>query len=158
MNKREFIKQMYIEDKKSIDDICIAVDIKRATFYYHKRRDKEKGVDWDELRVANQQSIEDLKERETLFISKLIDSFEVQIDRLNEELPEKSIEIIAKYINTYYKIKHPINKDCKSEKIAGANEAIKIIADIAIAKDKKELVSLLSQNSEEIISRVSKIA
>ena len=151
------IKRFYIEDSKSIDEICTALNINRQTFYYHKKRDKDRGVDWDELRVANQQSKEDLAQKETRFISALITNFEKHIERLEEESPEEAVAIIAKYIKTYHKIKHPVNKSCKQEKLAGANEALKIIGNIAIVEDKKEIALFLSERAEEIISKISKI-
>ena len=46
--KTQTIKKYYIEGK-SIGDICNIVGISRATFYNHKKKDLDNGIDWDDL-------------------------------------------------------------------------------------------------------------
>ena len=157
METKHQIKKFYIEDIMGVDEICTALDITRGTFYYHKNYDKKNGINWDELRLSNQQSKKDLVEKENEFISTLIAGFEENMAKLKEESPENAIGIIAKYISTYQKIKHPVNKSCKQEKINAGKEAIAITSTIALEQNEKSINDFLDKNLELIISKISKI-
>lgn len=72
---REVAKELYIKGK-SIDEICTALGITRQTFYYHKKADFKKGIDWDGLKLSNLRSEDELENKEALFVNSLIENYE----------------------------------------------------------------------------------
>lgn len=145
------IKEAYLSGK-DIASICTLFNITRSTFYYQKRKAKENGDDWDLdlLREAR----EDLKVSEEYFLSTLIHSFEKALQE-----GEPSLGDLDKYAQTYWKLKAPKNDDefkLKEKLKSAIEQTIREIANLALALDHEVVVEFLSQNSDEIISRVFK--
>ena len=72
---KDVIKELYIQGK-TVDEICAALNIARQTFYYHKKADFKKGIDWDGLKLANLRSEDELENKEALFVNSLIENYE----------------------------------------------------------------------------------
>lgn len=83
--KKQLAKDMYIKENKSIEDICVALGISRASFYYYKNRDKTQNqIDWDELKLINAYDKKPTVENEKVFLSTLIIEFEKALEEFKE--------------------------------------------------------------------------
>ena len=154
--KTQTIKKYYIEGK-SIGDICNIVGISRATFYNHKKKDLDNGIDWDDLAFSKAIDPSGVKLNEKEFLTTLIRSFEDALKNLDDiEDPTKRLSLLKEYANSYYKLKAPLKNDCKSAVIDATSKTIYEISQIAIETDNKFMVDFLSQNADEIIERVIK--
>lgn len=151
---KDRIKELYINGVTPTD-IAQVLDITRATIYYHKNTDRDLDIDWDKLKLAKLQSSETTKESEDNLIATLILSFESNFAQLKEEEPQKALEIIAKYTNTYFKLKHPSNKDNKKARRSGAIDGIVAIRDLAVEKKDSAVLEFLKEHSENIISKIA---
>lgn len=151
---REILKQLYV-DGKSVDEICAANSITRATFYYHKKADFKRGIDWDGLKLANLQSESELENKEALFVNSLIENYEKFLKRAGE-LSADDIEELHKFAKTYWSIKAPRQIDPKSLTTRAAKSAIEKIANLALAQKNEAVCSWLSQNADQILGEVLK--
>ena len=154
---REKIKDMYL-NQIPIDDICTTLNISRGTFYYHKKEDLKKGANWDILLLENKRDIEDIKDKEAIFLKTLIESFEKFIQK-SEELEPESIEKLHKYATTYWRLKAPKGDDefalrQRNKKLI--EKTLQIIGNLALTCENTEVVVFLSENAEEIIRLVFK--
>lgn len=154
--QKEQLKNFYI-DGMSVTDICTALNISRDTFYYHKSALRKQGIDIEELRLANLRSQKNLAEKETEFLNTLIIAFEDGIKLIGEiEDPAEKLEILSKYVNTYYKLKAPKDVDCKQQVIDAVTKTIYEISQIAIEKEAHDVVQFLHSNSNTIMERTLK--
>ena len=153
MQKREQAKAYYIEGK-SISHIATALGISRATVYNYKRADLEQGVDWDALRYAKATSAKSSEANERRFLATLISEFETAFEQLQEEPPQKRLQILTNFASAYYKLKRPAKGDCKHAKLSGASEAIYAIAQLAAELQEAATVTFLSEYHERVIERV----
>lgn len=153
MQKKERAKNHYIEGK-SISHIATALGISRATIYNYKRSDLECGIDWDALRYAKATSKKGIEASEKRFLATLISEFETAFEQLQEEPPQKRLQILTNFASAYYKLKQPHKGDCKSAKLSGASEAIYAIAQLAAEEKEERTVAFLSRFHERVIERV----
>ena len=152
--KTQTIKKYYIEGK-SIGDICNIVDISRATFYNHKKKDLDNGIDWDDLAFSKAIDPSGVKLNEKEFLTTLIRSFEDALKKLDEiEDPTKRLQLLKEYANSYYKLKAPLKNDCKSAIIDAVSKTIYELSQMALEDDNKMMVEFLSNNADKIIERV----
>jgi len=149
----EQLKSFYV-DGTPITEICTALGITRETFYYHKKKMEEAGIDIDDLRLANLRSARNLAEKESEFLSTLISTFEEGLAKLEEiEDPEKRLETLTKYVTIYYKLKAPKKVDCKQQVIEAVTETIQTLAELAMEQENTHVIQFLHENSSEIINR-----
>ena len=152
--KTQTIKKYYIE-AKSIGDICNIVGISRATFYNHKKKDLDNGIDWDDLAFSKAIDPSGVKLNEKEFLTTLIRSFEDALKKLDEiEDPTKRLQLLKEYANSYYKLKAPLKNDCKSAIIDAVSKTIYELSQMALEDDNKMMVEFLSNNADKIIERV----
>lgn len=154
---RDQIKDAYLQGL-SIDEICTTLGITRGNFYYHKKEDLKKGINWDTLALNKERDTESIKDKEARFLKTLIISFEKFIDK-SDELEPETIEKLHKYAETYWKLKAPQKNDAfasrkQSEDIA--RKTIEGIAKLALSEENKAVVEFLSQNAELIIQTIFK--
>lgn len=152
--KTQTIKKYYIEGK-SIGDICNIVGISRATFYNHKKKDLDNGIDWDDLAFSKAIDPSGVKLNEKEFLTTLIRSFEDALKKLDDiEDPTKRLQLLKEYANSYYKLKAPLKNDCKSAVIDAVSKTIYELSQMALEDDNKMMVEFLSNNADKIIERV----
>jgi predicted DNA-binding protein YlxM (UPF0122 family) len=152
--KTQTIKKYYIEGK-SIGDICNIVGISRATFYNHKKKDLDNGIDWDDLAFSKAIDPSGVKLNEKEFLTTLIRSFEDALKKLDDiEDPTKRLQLLKEYANSYYKLKAPLKNDCKSAIIDAVSKTIYELSQMALEDDNKMMVEFLSNNADKIIERV----
>jgi ferritin len=64
---------------------------------------------------------------------------------------------LAKYVNTYYKLKAPKEIDCRQQVIEAISRTIYEISQLAIDKEEHDVVQFLHKYSNEIIERTMRI-
>jgi len=154
--KKQTVKKYYI-DGKSVAEICNIVGISRATFYNHKKKDLDDGIDWDDLAFSKVIDPSGVKLNEKEFLTTLIRSFEDALKNLDDiEDPTKRLQLLKEYANSYYKLKAPLKNDCKSAVIDAISKTIYELSQMALEDDNKIMVEFLSNNADKIIERVLK--
>ena len=151
---KDVIKELYIQGK-TVDEICAALNIARQTFYYHKKADFKKGIDWDGLKLANLRSEDELENKEALFVNSLIENYEKFLKDAGELSPEH-IENLHKFAKTYWSIKAPRQINPKEIELKTAKKTVQTIANLALSQKQSEVTTWLSENSDAIISSVLK--
>ena len=156
-DKKTQKKKKYYIEGKSIGDICNIVGISRATFYNHKKKDLDNGIDWDDLAFSKAIDPSGVKLNEKEFLTTLIRSFEDALKKLDEiEDPTKRLQLLKEYANSYYKLKAPLKNDCKSAIIDAVSKTIYELSQMALEDDNKMMVEFLSNNADKIIERVTR--
>jgi predicted transcriptional regulator len=155
---KEKIKAMYLEGK-SVTEICAILGITRPTVYRHKKEDAAKGVDWDELLYLSASNIEGIELREKEFLSHLIKAFEKELDAL-ESLPNaiKRLEVLDKYVKSYYRIKAPIKTDCSVQIYESLSLFVRELGALATQKGAVKVAEFLAENATFIIEKVQKLS
>lgn len=151
---REVAKELYLKGK-SIDEICTALGITRQTFYYHKKADFKKGIDWDGLKLSNLRSEDELENKEALFVNSLIENYEKFLQTAGELNPEH-IEDLHKFAKAYWSIKAPRQINPKEIELKTAKKTVQTIANLALSQKQSEVTTWLSENADAIISSVLK--
>lgn len=142
----------------SIEDICTTLNITRGNFYYHKREDLKKGINWDALLLNKERDELSIKDKEARFLRTLIISFEKFIEK-SEELEPETIEKLHKYATTYWRLKAPQQNDifaAKKQREDIARKTIEGIAKLALQEDNNAVITFLSQNAEAIMHTIFK--
>ncbi len=153
INKR-LAKQSYIIGK-NITEIATALKITRNTVYNYKNADFKVGIDWDELRFVKSADTKDLEKKEKEFIYTLIKNFEDALEEVQKiEDSETKLNMLTRYVNTYYKIKMNNKEDCKVQKAKIATDTVFAISEIALKQDNISAVDFLSQNADLIIQAI----
>lgn len=157
-NIREQIKERYIQGM-DIVDICTSLNITRAGFYYHKNADLKKGINWDILALNAKRDGQDIKDKEAMFLSTLISSFENFIQKSKDnELSPDVLTKLHQYATTYWRLKAPKNDEFSLEQklLDCAKGVIEQISAIALEENNTIVCEFLSQNAEKIINKVFK--
>ncbi|MCX2717808.1 DUF1804 family protein [Helicobacter sp. MIT 21-1697] len=155
---REKIREAYIAGV-DINDICQMHHIARSTFYYHKKADLKAGINWDYLLLNARRDVDSIKDKEAVFLSTLISSFEKFIEESkSDELSPSTLEKLHQYAQTYWRLKAPKNDEfsLKNKLMQTAKETINEIAKIALEENNTIVVEFLGQNAEKIINKVFK--
>lgn len=152
--KHENIKELFISGM-SITDIATTVNVTRQTIYAQKKRDLEKGIDWDELQLAKAQDVAGVKMSEKGFISHLIKGYEEAMDGLNELPPKERLKLLEQYAQAYYRLKAPIKTDCKAQISDAIMQTIYKISELAADMNNKDVIEFLSKNADKIVERVT---
>jgi len=135
--------------------ICTSLNIAKATFYYHKNKDKAKNISWDDKRYINTKNMINLENDEEDFINTLSYEFKKAITQIKElEDPVEKIEILSKYVSAYYKLKIPAKNDCKAKFVEIATKVIYGLSRLALSQDNEKVVQFLSKNTENIIESI----
>lgn len=156
--KKQLAKDMYIKENKSIEDICVALGISRASFYYYKNRDKTQNqIDWDELKLINAYDKKPTVENEKVFLSTLIIEFEKALEEFKESETEDKLKKLERFASSYYKLKMPQGKIAVSiKKIDVLQEFLKKLVDIAVENNHIEVANFLSENASKIVDDLLK--
>jgi len=156
--KKLLAKNMYIKENKSIEDICIALGVSRATFYYYKNKDqKDFNISWDELKLINAYDKKPTIENEKIFLSTLILEFEKTLQQFKDENAEDKLKKLEQFARTYYKLKIPQGKTAlKFNKVDILKEFLTKLIDIALKQNHKEVANFLSANSNFIVDELLK--
>lgn len=155
---RESIKAQYIQGV-DMQSICTTHNISRANFYYHKNADLKKGINWDILALNAKRDGQDIKDKEAMFLSTLISSFENFIQKSKENgLSPEALDKLHQYAQTYWRLKAPKNDEfsLKSKLIATARDTINEIANIALKENNEIVADFLAKNADTIINKVFK--
>ncbi len=151
--KHNLIKDMYIKEGKSIEDICTALGISRASFYYHKNKDKtQNNIDWDELKLINAYDKKPTLENEKIFLSTLIHEFEKALEQFKEDKAEDKLKKLERFASSYYRLKMPRTQS--KQKINKADllkEFLTKVAQVAINKGRSDIVDFLVKNEDDLI-------
>ena len=149
---------MYIKENRSIEDICTALGIARASFYYYKSTDKQKnGSDWDELKLLNAYSSKPTVENEKVFLSTLIKEFEDALGEFENYTAEDKLMKLERFASSYYRLKMPKGKTALSvKKIDVLQEFLKKLVDIAVEENHMEVANFLSDNANKIVDELLK--
>lgn len=151
---RELIKRHYI-DGMSVDTICSALNISRASLYYHKKKDAKNNILWEELKYLKSMDERNIQDKEKQFLNLLINAYDTVFDDIKKiQSPEKKISLLTKYATTYYKLKNPNSENKNIFLGKGASSAIYEISNIAVKTDNKEVIEFLSTNYDLIIESV----
>lgn len=154
MSKTKRIRDMYIKNIP-IDVLCKTLGISRGTFYYHKAKDLEKGISWDNRKMIKDTNIKDLEDDEKEFIGLLTFEFKKALEEIRKiKSPESKLESLSKYVLTYYKLKVPKKDDCKVKFVQVATKVIYELANLAQKQKNKKVIEFLSNNEEIIIEAI----
>lgn len=156
ISKRNKIKDMYIKGIP-IATICVTLNMTKANFYYHKNKDLEKGISWDDKKYINSKNTVNLKADEEDFLNTLIYEFKNEMIEIQKiENPVEKLEALNKYVPVYYKLKIPNKSDCKAKYIEIATKVIYSLSELAISQENTQVANFLSKNSETIIEAIIK--
>lgn len=147
-------KALYINGK-GMSEIAALLGISRTSIYSYKRKDKTKGMDWNELRFLKATDATDAQKQEEQFVALLIVQFERALDDLDDMEPDKKIAVISKHIDTYYKLKKQQGNP-KVSKAEVAKTVLHTISEIALEKEAAAVIQFLSSHADQIVSAVLK--
>lgn len=153
--KYEDIKALYLRGH-TITDIAKTCGVTRQTIYRLKKRDFKEGVDWDVLALNKSRDISNVKESEERFILTLIQSFENQFEEIKDLPSPEQLALLKTYSDTYYKLKAPLQSDTKAIALEAATKALSVVADLAQKSKNPSVQNFLSDNADEILSKVLK--
>ncbi len=145
-------KELYLSGK-NVTDIASGLGVSRTTIYSYKNKDKEAGIDWDELKFLKATDSGEAQKNEEDFVALLIFQFENALEKLNEKEPEEQVKVISQYINTYYKLKQQ-KENPKVSKAEVAKSVLKQVSQIALDKQATSVISFLSDHADQIVSAV----
>jgi len=152
--KATLAKKMYVEGK-NVSEIATALGIARATVYNYKKKDVERGVDWDDLAFSKAIDPSGVRLNEKEFLTTLIHNFEKALKGLDAiEDPEKKLRLLNEYARSYYKLKAPLKNDCKSAIIDALTKAVFSLSQLALEEDNKPVLEFLSAHETQIIEMV----
>jgi len=155
MEKREKARKFFVDDGYGVGDIAKALNIQRATIYYYKKTDLEKGIDWDELRYIATLNPEDTHDKEKMFLSVLIQEFNKALIELKNSEVEDKLYKLEQFAKTYYRLKVPdkeTGKKLKKDDIA--KDVIKKIVALAVDQENMEVAEFLKDNAETIVEDI----
>lgn len=155
MTKSQEIKSLYLSGK-SITDISKVCNVSRATIYRHKARDLKEGIDWDALALNKTRDTTKVKHSEEQFLLALIQGFEENLKAIKDKPHLEQLEVLKEYASTYYKLKAPLQTDCKAIALQAVSKALSFMADLAKKQKSSTVGNFLADNADEILSRVLK--
>ncbi|KJY83289.1 hypothetical protein TW81_09845 [Vibrio galatheae] len=151
---KEQAKSLFIAGE-NITSISTVLGISRATVYAYKKRDLEAGVDWDELKFIKATDKADAITNEQEFVATLINQFEKALEGLDEVEPQKRVEMLSKYVGTYYKLKQQ-KDNVKVNQADIVKETIQTLSQLALNHKANEVIQFLADHAETIVSEVLK--
>lgn len=154
MSKELEAKSLFIAGE-SVTSIATVLGVSRATVYAYKKRDLESGVDWDELKFLKATDKADAITSEQEFVATLINQFEKALDGLDEVEPQKRVEMLSKYVGTYYKLKQQ-KDNVKVNQADIVKETIQTLSRLALTHKAHDVIQFLADHAETIVSEVLK--
>ncbi len=154
MSREQEAKALFIAGE-SISSISTVLGVSRATVYAYKKRDLETGVDWDELKFIKATDKADAITNEQEFVATLINQFEQALEGLDNVEPHKRVEILSKYVGTYYKLKQQ-KDNVKVNQADIVKSTIQTLSTLALSHKAHEVIQFLADHAETIVSEVLK--
>lgn len=157
-SKKAVIKKLYIEDGLGDSEIATRLNINRGTVGYHKKKDKDIGIDWDEIRASknynNLTSSENFEKDQQQFLTTLFNAFEKEKDAIEQiKDPTERLTKLNAFASNYYKLKRPSVNDCKGVADKASRLSLETIIDFAEQHNKSETIEFLSEHFEDIVAR-----
>lgn len=151
---KEQVKALYIAGE-SITSISTVLGISRTTIYSYKKQDLSIGIDWEQLKFIKATDKADALSNEQEFVATLINQFEKALDGLDDVEPQKRVEILSKYVGTYYKLKQQ-KDNVKVNQADIVKETIQTLSRLALNIKANEVIRFLAEHAETIVSEVLK--
>ena len=149
------IKRLYIEEGLGDTDIAIRLKCDRGSVSYHKKKDKDAGIDWDELRANREYnrmtSTDNFEEDKKEFLTTLFNAFKKEkqnIEKIKD--PTERLQRWNQFANNYHKFLKPSANDCKGVADKASRSILNIIIDFAVEYERNDLVEFLADHFEEI--------
>lgn len=159
MNKgerRELIKKLHIQDNRTMQEIATLLDCTRQNINYYKKRDQQRGIDWEQEKIKRERDAQSLDKKEEIFLANLFEMSENFFKAAKLRLDSKTLESLVKYASLYYKIKNTKKYDEKQTKIKAYDLIIKTIATIAQKNNNAFVCDFLRDKGKEIIDELYK--
>jgi AcrR family transcriptional regulator len=156
----ELVRKLYREGELDVSAICQTAGISRAAFYYHYNRDKgtwdKEREEYSRLELAKAQDTRDLEIRHNQMLALFISQMEARFEELNNLGTIDALDKLKDYINLYHSIKNP-KKGIKADRIAGAQEALRVIAELAAGDKDKPVGRFLRDHADQIVERIARV-
>ncbi len=157
-SKKTVIKKLYIEDGLGDSEIATRLNINRGTVSYHKKKDKEAGIDWDEIKASrnynNLTSSENFEKDQQQFLTTLFNAFDKEKNAIEEiKDPAERLTKLNAFASNYYKLKRPSVNDCKGVADKASRLALETIIDFAEQHNKNEIIDFLLEHFEDIVAK-----
>lgn len=151
------IKKLYIEKGLGDSEIATRLNISRGTVSYHKNKDKDQGIIWDDLRADykynNLTSSDDFEKDQREFLTTLFKAFEDEKKNIEEiKDPAERLTKLNAFANNYYKLKRPSVNDCKGVADNASRLSLSVIIDFAEEYSKNDLIDFLAEHFEDIVA------
>ncbi len=155
--RREVARNLYISGCP-IDEIAARVGKCRATIFRWKNLDQKRGIDWDRLKLERHLGEQEFKSKHQVFLFALFSAFEKDLTRLNEiEDPEKRLDLLERYSNSYYKLMNAAKREAPEIAIAEvAGKTLEKVAKLAAEEGKRDILEWLLSNIEPIKGEIIK--
>ncbi len=151
---KEQAKSLFVAGE-SITSISTVLGLSRATIYSYKKKDLDVGIDWDELKFIKATDKADAITSEQEFVATLINQFERALEGLDDVEPQKRVEILSKYVGTYYKLKQQ-KDNIKVNQADIVKSTIQTLSTLALSHKAHEVIQFLAEHAETIVSEVLK--
>lgn len=151
---KEQAKSLFVAGE-SITSISTVLGLSRATIYSYKKKDLDAGTDWDELKFIKATDKADAITSEQEFVATLINQFERALEGLDDVEPQKRVEILSKYVGTYYKLKQQ-KDNIKVNQADIVKSTIQTLSALALSHKAHEVIQFLAEHAETIVSEVLK--
>ncbi len=157
-SNKAVIKKLYIDKGLGDSEIATRLNISRGTVSYHKKKDKEAGIDWDEIRASkkynNLTSSENFEKDQQQFLTTLFNAFEKEKENIEKiEDPAERLTKLNAFANNYYKLKRPSVNDCKGVADKASRLALETIIDFSEQHNKNDVIDFLSDYFEDIVAQ-----
>ncbi|RBQ28405.1 DUF1804 family protein [Aliarcobacter vitoriensis] len=155
-SKKAVIKKLYIEDGLGDSEIATRLNINRGTVSYHKKKDKDLGIDWDEIRsnknYNNLTSSENFEKNQQQFLTTLFNAFENEKNSIEQiEDPKARLEKLNSFATNYFKLKRPAVNDCKGVADKASRLVLDTIIDFCDEQNKNDFIDFLNEHFEDIV-------
>ena len=136
----------------SIDEVAGRLGKCRNTINNYRKKDAEKGVDWERLRLRQYMGDKEFENKHRVFLFAMFDAFEKDLPRLSQiDNPTQRLEILDKYSNTYYKLMNAAKREQPEIAIAEiAGKTLECVAKLALKSDARDVIRFLDERLEEI--------
>jgi len=157
-SNKPIIKKLYIDKGLGDTEIATRLNITRGTVSYHKKKDKDAGIDWDEIKAAKQYnnltSTENFEKDQQQFLTTLFNAFEKEKENIEKiEDPAERLTKLNAFASNYYKLKRPSVNDCKGVADKAARLALETIIDFSEQHDKNQVIDFLAEHFEDIVAK-----
>lgn len=157
-SNKAVIKKLYIEKGLGDSEIATRLNISRGTVSYHKKKDKDEGINWDEIRASkkynNLTSSENFERDQQQFLTTLFNAFDKEKENIEKiKDPTERLTKLNAFANNYYKLKRPSVNDCKGVADKASRLALETIIDFSEQHNKNEVIDFLAEHFEDIVAQ-----